>query len=84
MWLATIGFDDIQGVKRFVFHPALGGGVNIIPALIGLFAIPQVITMFAKGRFQTDIEQIIVKKHPVSAAFREVFFVNVHWLSVQV
>ena len=73
MWLATIGFDDIQGVKRFVFHPALGGGVNIIPALIGLFAIPQVITMFAKGRFQTDIKQITVKKHPISQAFREVF-----------
>lgn len=73
MWLATIGFDDIQGVKRFVFHPALGGGVNIIPALIGLFAIPQVITMFAKRRFQTDMEQIQVIKHPVAAAFREVF-----------
>lgn len=73
MWLATIGFDDIQGVKRFVFHPALGGGVNIIPALIGLFAIPQVITMFSKGRFEADVEQIQVKKHPVGAAFREVF-----------
>ena len=73
MWLATIGFDDIQGVKRFVFHPALGGGVNIIPALIGLFAIPQVITMFAKGRFQTDMEQIQVKKHPIKDAFKEVF-----------
>ena len=73
MWLATIGFDDIQGVKRFVFHPALGGGVNIIPALIGLFAIPQVISMFAKGRSQNNVEQIKVKKHPISKAFREVF-----------
>ena len=73
MWLATIGFDDIQGVKRFVFHPAIAGGVNIIPALIGLFAIPQVITMFAKGRFQNDVEQIQVKKHPIAKAFQEVF-----------
>ena len=50
MWLATIGFDDMLGAQRFLFHPALGGGINIIAALIGLFAIPQVIAMFAKGR----------------------------------
>ncbi|MCP5087402.1 MAG: tripartite tricarboxylate transporter permease [Rhodobacteraceae bacterium] len=73
MWLATIGFDDIQGAKRFVFHPALSGGINIIPALIGLFAIPQVISMFAKGRFDTSVEQITVEKHPIGEAFREVF-----------
>ncbi|MEZ5728956.1 MAG: tripartite tricarboxylate transporter permease [Burkholderiaceae bacterium] len=39
MWLSTIGYDDIQGVERFVFTDALTGGVNIIAALIGLFAI---------------------------------------------
>ena len=49
LWLATIGFDDIMGAQRFIFHPALGGGINIIAALIGLFAIPQVLTMFIKG-----------------------------------
>lgn len=73
MWLATIGFDDMLGVKRFVFHSSLGGGVNIIPALIGLFAIPQVITMFANGRFDQDFERIEVQKHPIGDAFREVF-----------
>lgn len=73
MWLATIGFDDMLGVKRFVFHSSLGGGVNIIPALIGLFAIPQVITMFANGRFDQDFERIEVQKHPIKEAFKEVF-----------
>jgi putative tricarboxylic transport membrane protein len=73
MWLATIGFDDALGEKRFVFHSALGGGINIIPALIGLFAIPQVISMFSKGRLGRDIAQIEVKKHPIGDAFREVF-----------
>jgi putative tricarboxylic transport membrane protein len=72
MWLATIGFDDMLGVKRFVFHSSLGGGVNIIPALIGLFAIPQVISMFAKGGHNVDVEQIKVQKHSVGAAFKEV------------
>lgn len=73
MWLATIGFDDMLGVQRFVFHNSVAGGVNIIPALIGLFAIPQVISMFAKGRFDTSVEQIKVQKHSVGKAFREVF-----------
>ena len=71
LWLATIGFDDIMGAQRFIFHPALGGGINIIAALIGLFAIPQVITMFAKGRRNDGTEAIVVQKHPISGAFRE-------------
>ena len=25
LWLATIGFDDIMGAQRFIFHPSLGG-----------------------------------------------------------
>ena len=73
MWLATIGYDDMQGVQRFIFHDALGGGVNIIAALIGLFAIPQVLTMFAKGRQDYDVESIEVQRHPLGAAVAEVF-----------
>lgn len=72
IWLATIGFDDIMGAKRFVFHPALAGGINIVPALIGLFAIPQVITMFTKGRHSSGAQIITVRKHPIGAALREV------------
>jgi putative tricarboxylic transport membrane protein len=73
LWLATIGFDDIMGAQRFIFHPALGGGINIIAALIGLFAIPQVLTMFAKGRHNTGAEVIEVQRHSILAAFRELF-----------
>ncbi|MXW84541.1 MAG: C4-dicarboxylate ABC transporter permease, partial [Boseongicola sp. SB0667_bin_21] len=39
----------------------------------GLFAIPQVIAMFAKGRRQLDAEVLKVERHPISEAFREVF-----------
>jgi putative tricarboxylic transport membrane protein len=73
LWLATIGFDDIMGAQRFIFTPAVSGGINVIPALIGLFAIPQVITMFAKGRNPDNAEVITVQRHPIGAAFREVF-----------
>jgi len=71
LWLATIGFDDIMGAQRFIFHPALGGGINIIAALIGLFAIPQVLAMFAKGRHATDMQVIHVQKHSLGDAVRE-------------
>ncbi|GFE50734.1 membrane protein [Roseobacter cerasinus] len=71
LWLATIGFDDIMGAQRFIFHPSVSGGINVIPALIGLFAIPQVITMFAKGRQRLDAEVLSVERHPVGQAVRE-------------
>ncbi|MBO9449820.1 tripartite tricarboxylate transporter permease [Tropicibacter sp. R16_0] len=71
LWLATIGFDDIMGAQRFIFHPSLGGGINIIAALIGLFAIPQVLTMFAKGRKTQGAEVIEVQKHSIGKAAGE-------------
>jgi putative tricarboxylic transport membrane protein len=73
MWIATIGFDDNLGAQRFIFHPALGGGINLIAALIGLFAIPQVITMLAKGRIDVAAEVITVHKHKISEAAKELW-----------
>lgn len=73
LWLATIGFDDIMGAQRFIFHSSVSGGINVIPALIGLFAIPQVITMFTKGRAHAEAEVIAVRKHPIGKAIRELF-----------
>ncbi len=81
LWLSTIGFDDIMGAQRFIFHPSLGGGINIIAALIGLFAIPQVLSMFAKGRKDTTSELISVEKHSIMDALREVVS-NVRALSI--
>jgi putative tricarboxylic transport membrane protein len=68
-----IGYDDIQGAQRFIFHDALTGGINIIAALIGIFAIPQVIEMFAKGRVQSSISSLAVERQPLMASLRETF-----------
>ncbi len=62
LWLSMIGYDDIQGAQRFIFHDALTGGVNIITALIGIFAIPQVIEMLAKGRKTQSIKAVQIQK----------------------
>jgi len=60
LWLSMIGYDDIQGAQRFIFHDALTGGVNIIAALIGIFAIPQVIEMLAKGRVDHKVTSVTI------------------------
>jgi len=54
LWLATIGYDAILGVERFVFNPIFAGGINIIAALVGLFAIPQVLSMLEDKQSQAD------------------------------
>ena len=58
LWLSMIGYDDIQGAQRFIFHDSLTGGVNIITALIGIFAIPQIIEMLAKGRVEHKVTAV--------------------------
>ncbi len=54
LWLATIGYDSVLGVERFVFNPIFSGGINIIAALVGLFAIPQVLSMIEKKQLASD------------------------------
>ncbi|MEM7216342.1 MAG: tripartite tricarboxylate transporter permease [Pseudomonadota bacterium] len=71
LWLSMIGFDDNLGAQRFIFVDALAGGIHIIPALIGLFAIPQVMEMFAKGKANAAIEAIEVPRQSLMASFRE-------------
>lgn len=47
--LATIGLDTIYGTERFLFGEwELMSGLNFIPVLIGLFALPEIINHYAK------------------------------------
>ncbi len=44
--LATVGLDLVYGTNRFTFaDPNLMGGLNFIAVLIGLFAIPEILSM---------------------------------------
>ena len=43
--LGCVGIDSLEGVSRFTFgNNYLTGGLNIIPVLIGLFAITEIMT----------------------------------------
>ena len=49
MLLATVGQDSVTGVQRFIFNNNyLLTGIGIIPALIGLFAISEVLNQVEK------------------------------------
>jgi len=57
--LAMVGADPIEGVQRFTFgQPSLMSGINLLPALIGLFAVSQVIedavAYLKKGQVRLD------------------------------
>ncbi len=44
--LGTVGMDPVTGYPRFTFGTLqLMGGINVIPVLIGLFAIPQALLL---------------------------------------
>ena len=44
--LACVGMDPITGIPRFTFNTMeLMNGINVVPALIGLFAIPQALLL---------------------------------------
>lgn len=55
LWLSTIGYNPVLGEERFVFSEHLTGGVHIIAALIGLFAIPQVLTLIGKAGEKREV-----------------------------
>jgi putative tricarboxylic transport membrane protein len=51
LFLASIGFDPLLGQPRFWFQtPELASGFNLVAVLIGLFAIPEVISLAAAAR----------------------------------
>jgi putative tricarboxylic transport membrane protein len=51
LFLASIGFDPLVGQPRFWFGmPELASGFNLVAVLIGLFAIPEVISLAAAAR----------------------------------
>ena len=51
MAIATIGQDPISGASRYTFGvPALVGGFNLVAALIGIFAISEVLCKLENSR----------------------------------
>lgn len=70
LWLSTIGYNPVLGEERFVFSEHLTGGVHIIAALIGLFAIPQVLALIGKaGERRDQYHLAALESHSVWKSF---------------
>lgn len=68
--LACVGMDPVSGFPRMTFNTlALTGGINVVPALIGLFAIPQAI-MLACGK---GVRAQLAPYEPKPGVFFKVF-----------
>ena len=72
--LATFGLDLVYGTKRFVFGEVeLMAGLNFIPVLIGLFALPEIINYYAKRFEERGQVQALSGGHATFAEFRRSF-----------
>lgn len=62
LFIATIGMDPITGISRYTFDNVnLLSGIDIVPALVGLFAISEVLTRLENNN-KTIKEKIIESK----------------------
>lgn len=49
LFLATIGIDPLTGQSRFAFDsPNLAGGIELVPLIIGLFAVSEILSRASK------------------------------------
>jgi TctA family transporter len=65
VFLSTVGLDPILGYPRFTFgYVELMGGVHFIPAMVGMFAIAEVLR---------SVASLGERQEPVQASLRNIF-----------
>jgi len=66
LMLASFGFDPVTGSIRYTFGvDYLWDGIKIVPAVIGLFAIPESVELLLKGGTVSSV--------PVTASYKDVW-----------
>lgn len=71
LWISTIGYDPVQGVERFTYSEHLGGGINIIAALVGLFAIPQVLSMVTPQMLPGGVQKFAMEAQGIGTSIKD-------------
>lgn len=70
--ISTVGLDPISGLPRFSFgNTYLMGGINLIPALIGLFAISEIIKKSQTAHITKDEKLNNIEK--AAESFKNLF-----------
>jgi putative tricarboxylic transport membrane protein len=63
--LATVGLDPVSGALRFTFGvQQLQGGIDFIPAIIGFFAVAEILHILYYGRTSTLYTRADIAKMP--------------------
>ncbi len=72
--LATVGLDLVYGTNRFTFNdPNLMGGLNFIAVLIGLFAIPEILSYVWHPGGGKGTVRALGEQHVTFAEYRKSF-----------
>lgn len=73
LFLAMIGVDDTTGKVRFIFgQKALRGGIDLIPAVIGLFAIAEMVKQALKTLNSNEERVMSLKNESFVSVLKDV------------
>ena len=79
--ISSVGISHANEVARFTFGiPELRGGVSLVAALIGVFAVPQVLSMITELRRKEFISEYEPKPGVTLRTIMEVLSKPVHFL----
>jgi putative tricarboxylic transport membrane protein len=79
--ISSVGISHANEVARFTFGiPELRGGVSLVAALIGVFAIPQVLSMIAEFRTKETIVEYKPQRGVTLKTMVKVLSEPVHFL----
>jgi putative tricarboxylic transport membrane protein len=79
--ISSVGISHASEVSRFTFGvPELRGGVSLVAALIGVFAVPQVLTMVTELRKKEYIATYQPTRGVALKTMREVLSHPVHFM----
>ena len=67
LFIAMIGMDSVMGRPRLTLGiRSLQGGINVVPALVGLFGMTEVISSIAEGKMGAEVSEIKKEKIKIS------------------
>lgn len=65
LMMATVGFEAISGASRFTFgNSSLQGGIDFVPAIIGFFAVAEILNILYQGSAMGKYSNADIKKIP--------------------
>ncbi|WP_181348134.1 tripartite tricarboxylate transporter permease [Thalassobacillus sp. CUG 92003] len=74
LFIATIGIDPLTGTERFTFNSLnLSAGVELIPVIVGLFAVSEVLKKAKENDTEKEITKVKIKIFD-SSIFRKIRF----------